>query len=105
MKFDDTDLDTILDAMGEDVVITDGSPGGYPCKGIFKSPYNRRDVGTDGSIGGYLPALKLKMTDYSASGSQQGTALHVAGTNYTIVSQEPTRPDGAGWVVVELEES
>lgn len=105
MQFTDSDLDTLLDATGEVVIIADGSPGGYECLGRFKSPYNRRDIGSDGEIGGYLPALKLKKSDYVASGAQQGTALQVAGVSYTIITEEPTRPDAAGWMIIELEEA
>lgn len=101
--FAETDLDTLLAALGDSVILDDDSAEGYACTGIFDAAFRLVELGGMGAES-YAPAVTVKSSDVAAAEVVQGTAVSVAGKTCYVTQIQPERPDGKGLSVLILSE-
>ncbi len=93
------DFDAYLAEFGVTVSVTSGVGAPFSFTGIYDNGYATIALG-EVEMEGTNPMIQCKESDVSSM--VNGDALTVNSTNYTVINQ---RPDGTGWMVLELHEA
>ncbi|MCP3177301.1 hypothetical protein MJO47_09340 [Desulfuromonas sp. KJ2020] len=96
--FRETDLDAMLDALGEDIILA-----GQQTKGIYESAFERVSIGSEG-VESYSPKVTVKSSDITALGVVHGSQVITPDGILYVVGIEPERKDGKGMTVLILNE-
>ncbi len=93
------DLDVFLTDFGVTVSVTSGTGAPFEFTGIYDNGYAGIAIGGV-EMESTNPMIQCK--ESSVSSMANGDALTVNSTNYTVVNQ---RPDGTGWMYLEMHEA